>query len=65
LSLLVREIRSFRDLLRSVRKFGAKRASLRALAKNPAGEKVLLLLRCALWLVTRSAGASLGRWTGQ
>jgi len=48
-----------------IRRIGIKRASLRALARGSAGGKVLPLLCFAFRLVARSAGASLGRRTGQ
>jgi len=49
----------------STRRSEAKRASLRALARDTAEGKVLPLLRCALRLVGRSVGASLERRAGQ
>jgi len=63
LNLLVREIRNFEKQHLSE----VKRASLRALARDStlySGGKVPPFLRCALWLVGRSVGASLRRRAG-
>jgi len=60
-------VESRRDLKCFVRRSEAKRASLRALARDSAlssGEEILSLSRYAFWLVGRSVGASLRRGAG-